>query len=264
MELQELVSRGRFLFLRSPKKFELFRLVNGKFSAKELAIKTGRHESNILNDLASMEELELIMIKSDGKGKEIRKNNSVVYEKTPLTKNLRLSYFTNVIKFQKETIKKDKEVKTKRKEVDYISIPSEGQISQIINEGEGQLYEFKRAGVDIQKLTSEIAAFSNTKKGGLIFYGVEDDGIVSGSDKRRQELDAPLTDSIKRNIDPPPKVKIYSKEYLGYGILIILTPPRNKKIVHLYRGRALIRKNTVVCEIKSSELGDLHKGKDIC
>jgi len=263
MDLQELVSRGTFIFSKSSRKFELFKLVNGRLSAKELAIKTGRHESNILNDLVSMEELELIRQKKDGGGKIARKNNSIIYEKTSLARNVPLSYFVDTIKSQKELIKKEIKVKHRKERISIISMPSESQLSQIINEEEGQLYEFKRAGADVRKLTKEIAAFSNTKIGGIIFYGIEDDGTVTGSDKKKQELDAPLMDCINRNINPPVKAQLYSKKYLGYEIILIVIPPHKKKTVHFYDGRPLIRKSTIICVMSPAETKILYKGGEI-
>ena len=41
MELQELISRGRFVFSGAPKRLEVFRLINGKRNTKEIAIKIG-------------------------------------------------------------------------------------------------------------------------------------------------------------------------------------------------------------------------------
>ena len=84
MEIQELVSRGRILFSGAPARLEVFKLVNGKRSAKELSIKLGRSNIAILNDLLKMKDLELIFPKMDKNGEVIKKANSIVYEKAPL------------------------------------------------------------------------------------------------------------------------------------------------------------------------------------
>ena len=55
MELQELISRGRFLFSGAIKRFEIFKLINGKKSAKEIAIKVDRSFSSVLQDIEKME-----------------------------------------------------------------------------------------------------------------------------------------------------------------------------------------------------------------
>ncbi len=51
MELQELISRGRFIFSGAPKRLEVFKLINGKRSTKDLARETGRSHNSILNDI---------------------------------------------------------------------------------------------------------------------------------------------------------------------------------------------------------------------
>ena len=56
--VQELISRARLLFDGSPKRLEVFELVNGKRSNKELAVKTGKTFANTLTDLSKMKALE--------------------------------------------------------------------------------------------------------------------------------------------------------------------------------------------------------------
>ena len=188
MELQELISRARLLFDGFPKRLEVFELVNGKRSNKELAVKTGKTFANTLTDLSKMKALELIITKKDVEGKVVLKDNSPLYEKNPLIDFLSSKYFKEYAPSQGKLYVKKVETKGKHDRVpSQFSIPSETEILDICRNGEDQRYEFKSQGTDVQKLTKEISAFANTRSGGLILYGVADDGSIHGTDVPRAE-----------------------------------------------------------------------------
>lgn len=50
-DLHELITRGRFLFNAAPNRFETYRLINGKRTAKEIARKTGKKVTNVHRDI---------------------------------------------------------------------------------------------------------------------------------------------------------------------------------------------------------------------
>ncbi len=102
-------------------------------------------------------------------------------------------------------------------------------------------------------MTKEIAAFANTKLGGLVFYGVEDDGTITVSDKRKQELDQSLQNSVRNAISPSLTINIEEKDILGYQIIIIQIPAWNKKDVYHYEGRVYIRRGTNVFMAKPED-----------
>jgi hypothetical protein len=261
VEIQELVARGRILFSGAPARLEVFKLVNGKRSAKDLARKLGRSNSSILHDLLKMKDLELILPKMDKNGKEVKKNNSIVYEKAPLIRHISISYFGDYTKIAKQSVKaKDLGRKTKSKRLPSLHIPSETEILDICRHGEDQLYEFKAAGTDIQKLTKECAAFANTKLGGIIIYGVEDDGTIAGTDKRKQELDQPIQNSIRNAISPSLIVEIAERDVLGHKLILIRIPAWNRKDVYQYMGRVLLRIGTNAFIAKPEQTKKLHKG----
>ncbi len=93
MEIQELVARARILFSGTHARFEVFKLVNGKRSAKEIATKLRRSVANVLHDMQKMRDMELIIPKTDRNGKVLKKSDSIVYEKAPLIRHLPLTYF---------------------------------------------------------------------------------------------------------------------------------------------------------------------------
>lgn len=258
--LQELISRARFLLNDSPKRLEVFKLVNGKKSAKEISQKTKRSLSVVLQDLQKMKELGIIdfMIKE---GKMIKRDNSIVYQKNPALKHLSPSLLKNPNKIP--VPKNENKRKTTRSNNPAAYIPKESEILDICKGGESQTIEFKRAGVDVRTLSKEICAFANTKDGGLIFYGIEDDGTISQRDKKMAELDQSLNNSLYNTVTPALTVKIIEREVVGNRILIIAVNPWNKKDVYHYESRVYIRKGTNVFCAKQEESRSLFSGKYI-
>lgn len=260
MEIQELISRGRFIFHGAPNRLEVFKSVNGKRSAKDIVAKTKRKIVNILHDLQKMRDMELIKPKIDNKGEVVRKQDYKVYEKAPLLRHVSIKYFQDPIKAKKKFGKRINK-KVVGRQLKSIPVPLETGILEICRNGEDQLYEFKAAGVDIDNITREIGAFLNTKLGGIVFYGIDDDGTISGSDKHRQKLDQSLHNSIRANIEPQATVTIKEKDVAGYGVIIIIIPPWNRKDVYHYKGKVLIRRGTNVFTAKAEESKRLHRGE---
>jgi len=263
LEIQELVSRARILFSDAPKRLEVFKLVNGKRSGKAIATKSGKPYVPTLHDLRKMKDLELISPKVDKNGKTLRKDNSIVYEKVPLIRHISISYFTDPTIIAKESAKSKELGRRVKTHVSSLHMPNETEVLDICRDGEDQIYEFKAAGIDLQKLTKEIAAFANTKFGGLIFYGVENDGTIAGTDKRRQELDQPLQNSIRNSISPSLTIDIEEKDVLGHRIIIIRVPAWNRKDVYQFEGRVHIRLGTNVFVAKPEQSRKLHDGVPI-
>ncbi|MFA4890020.1 MAG: RNA-binding domain-containing protein [Candidatus Paceibacterota bacterium] len=261
MNLQELVARARLLFEGAPKRRQVFNLVNGKKSGKELARKSGKSLSATLQDLQKMKDLELITFKINDDGTTLKKENSTVYEQAPLLKHLPNSYFDAPEKVAVVKPKITTSTKSKNAVMRTLAIPSIQQILDICCSGEDQLYEFKSARTIMEKLSKEVCAFANTKQGGIIFYGVEDDGAIENSDVTRQKFDQSIQNSIKYNITPTPAVKIIEKDVLGYKIILIIIPSWNKKDVHHFQDAIYIRRGTNVFKAKADEARKLHNGE---
>lgn len=263
-DLQELISRGRFVFSNAPKRLEVFKLINGKRSTKEIAQKINRDLSSVLNDIKKLKDMELIEEKKDSKGNIIRKGKAVVYEKTKLIKHVPLSYFQEVA----ETSKLVKRVPTRRvkgRRPTIIHVPSEREILDICKQGEDQIYEFKAPGTKTEKITKEIAAFLHTGNGGIIFYGIQDDGSILGSDLTRQEFDQRIQNSIRNTISPPPNIYIKERNIMGSKIILIIVPPWDRKTIYQYTldSRYYIRKGTNIFALKPEEIQKLSKGEPI-
>lgn len=260
MELQELVSRARLLLLSAPKRAQIFQLVNGRHSTKDIAVKTRRPLSAVLHDLQKMKAMEVVVPRRDSAQKNVVKDGFAVYEKNALLKHLPSGYFTapEKVQAQKKTIASKTR---KRGSQTLLKIPNEKEIIDICTAGEDQLYEFKQAGVEVTKLAKEICALANTRQGGFIFYGVDDGGKVLGTDKTRQAFDPALQNSIKHNITPSVSIRLSEKEVLGVKILVIAVPPRDADEVYYYNNVVYIRKGTVAIPASPSEVRKMHKGE---
>lgn len=263
-ELQELVSRGRFVFSGASKRFEVFKLINGKRSTKEIARKTGRRLSSVLGDIQNLKHMELVKEKKDRNGDILKKEGGVVYEKTPLIKHVPLSYFQDVAKTSR-LVKKIRTRKTKGTKLAVIHVPSEKEILDICKDGEDQLYEFKAPGTDTAKITKEIAAFLHTRNGGIIFYGIDDDGTIIGSDIKRQELDQKMQNSIRYTLSAQPNIEIRERNVMGSTVLMVIIPPWDRETIYQYTKdtRLYIRKGTNVFALQSDEIKKLSRGEYI-
>ncbi|MEM2293474.1 MAG: ATP-binding protein [Candidatus Aenigmatarchaeota archaeon] len=263
-DLQELISRGRFIFSNAPKRLEVFKLIDGKRSTKDIARKTGRNLLSVLNDVEKLRDMELIEEKKDPKGNIVRKERATVYEKARLIKHVPLSYFQEVAETSK-LVKKMPTRRAKGGKPTIIYVPSEREILDICKQGEDQIYEFKAPGTEIAKITKEIAAFLHTKNGGIIFYGVQDDGSILGSDLTRQEFDQRIQNSARNTISPPPNIEVRERNVMGSKIILIIIPPWDGKTIYQYTldNRYYIRKGTNVFALKPEEIKKLSIGETI-
>jgi hypothetical protein len=264
MELQELISLGRFIFSGAAKRLEVFRLIDGKKNTKEIAIKMGRNFEATSNDLKKLKDMGLIEQKKDNDGKIVEKDSCAVYEKVPLLRHVPLSYFHDTSRGKIKVVKKERIYKEAGKSrLSSLAVPSENEILDICKHGEDQIYEFKAPGIETSKVSKEVAAFLNTKVGGLIFYGVDDDGSIIGSDTRRQDFDQSLQNSIRNTISPQPNVEIKERDVLGHKVLVVVIPPWDRKNIYQYKmdGRVYIRKGTNIFVATPEELKKLGKGE---
>lgn len=260
-DLQELISRGRFIFNGSPKRLEVFKLINGKRTSKDISLKTGRSLSAISQELQKLRDLELIQPKEDNEGNIIKKGPGIVYEVLPLIRHVPISYSQDVVSLKHMKKKTPKKIRAKSNH--SIHIPSETEILDISKQGENQVYEFKTQGTDIKKITKELAAFIHTKNGGIVFYGIEDDGSIVGTDIKRQDFDNRIHNSIKNTLSSAPNIELKERTVLGVKLLLIIVPPWDKKTLCQYtpNGGYYIRKGTNVFALKPDEMKKLMKGE---
>jgi hypothetical protein len=259
MDLQELISRGRFIFAGAPQRLTIYKLVDGRKTAKLIAKLTKRYVTNVHGDLRRLADIGLIEEKKK-EGQTVKKDGFTLYEKTPLARTVPISYFTGPTKLRKPTTPIGS-AKNKAKRPQLLPLPSENEVLDMCKKGEDQTVEFKAAGTDVRKITREIAAMLNTRQGGIVLYGVEDDGTIQGTDVSRQKFDQPLQNSVKNSIAPAATVTLKSVSAIGTEILVIIASPWNRKDVYQFDEKVLIRKSTNVFAAKPEELKKLHKGE---
>ena len=264
MDLQELITRGRFIFSKAPERLRLFELVNGRRNTPTFAKMTRRHVNNVRRDLQLLSDGGLIQPRADKNGATLKVDGFPVYEKVPLARTVPTAYFRGTTKALSAPSKarEASAVKpTKAKRPPPLRLPTETELLDICRHGEDQLFEFKGQGTDTKKIAREIAAMLHTRQGGLILYGVDDAGTIEGADMTRQKLDQAVQNSVKNTISPAAVVKLHSVQALGHEVVIIAVPPWNRKDVYHYEERVLIRKGTNVFAAKPEESRKLHRGQ---
>jgi DNA-binding transcriptional ArsR family regulator len=261
VNLQELIVRGRIIFDGANRRLRIFELVNGQLSTREIARKAGRGLSSVDQDVEKLRDMELIQEKRNDKGNPVKKDGSKVYQKTPLIRHIPISYFSDVAE-TKKLVKKSGKTIGRISRTGSIHIPSENEILDICKEGEDQLYEFKAPGVAADKVTKEISGFLHTKGGGVVFYGIEDDGSIIGTDIRRQDFDQKIQNSVRNTISPPPFIEIKERKVMGSSVLLVVIPPWDRKTIYqnTLDSRYYIRRGTNVFALKPDELRKLSQG----
>ncbi len=215
VDLQELIARARMIFDGASRRLEVFELVNGGRSTKEMSRKTGRGLTAVEKDIRKIRDMELIQERKDVKGNATKKGGYAVYEKTPLIRHVPISYFEDVANTSK-LVRQTPKGRAKIPKLAIIHVPLENEILDICKQGEDQLYEFKAPGVGTDKITKEIAGFLHTKGGGIIFYGIDDGGAIIGADMRRQDLDQKIQNSARNTVSPPPSIENQRAESDGF------------------------------------------------
>lgn len=101
------------------------------------------------------------------------------------------------------------------------------EVLQLISEGENSRVEFKRKFTTFEKIARELIAFANSK-GGLIFFGIDDNGEIVGvkSEKEAEEL---LLETATKYCEPQIDLKIYVMEIEGKDVVIGEVKESNKK-----------------------------------
>ena len=147
MDLQELITRGRFIFAGAPERLSLYQLVDGRQNTAQLAKRARRHINNVRRDLNRIRDAGLIQPKLDKSGSQVERSDFPIYEKVPLARTIPIYYFrgTSVSKHRPsgENPKVSRTTHERRKS---LPLPTEQEILDICKNGEDQQYEFKAAG----------------------------------------------------------------------------------------------------------------------
>jgi len=242
----------------------VFELVNGRRNTAEIAKTTRRHVNNVSRDLRLLADGGLIQPRSSKDGDFLKVDGIPVYEKVPLARTIPMTYFhgssTALAAPSRRSRAQSNPKASRLRRPPSLPVPSETELLDICRKGEDQIYEFKGQGAAANKIVREIGAMLNTRQGGIVFYGVDDDGTIQGSDMSRQKLDQSVQNSVKSNISPAAVVKLHTVKVLGNEVIAVVVSPWNRKDVYQFEERVLIRKGTNVFSAKPEESRKLHRG----
>jgi predicted HTH transcriptional regulator len=101
------------------------------------------------------------------------------------------------------------------------------KIKEIIAAGEGLNTEFKQRFSTHNKIAKEIIAFANTK-GGLLFFGIDDDGSIYGVDSEK-EISELVKETIDEYCEPIIDYKINFIDLFSKEIVVIEIPESETK-----------------------------------
>jgi hypothetical protein len=272
IDLQELITRARFVFAGAPGRRDVFGEVDGKRTLSEIAVRLRRRPSNVWKDLIMLRDTGLIEVPDEQHGNggpSPNKKRGLAFRKVPLARTIPPRYFlpTNAppTRPHRETDSRSaasrnpKTAATRRPAPQRV--PSETELLDLCKAGEDQTVEFKDGVTDLAKIVREIGAMANTSKGGLVLVGVSDAGLIQGAGRSRQQFDQPLQNSIRANIQPALTVGLHAVVALGSTVLVVVVPPWNRRDVYHFQERVLLRKGTSVFAAKPEESRRLHTGK---
>ncbi len=100
-------------------------------------------------------------------------------------------------------------------------------LKALISEGENFKIEFKRQFSGTEKIAKELIAFANTK-GGMILFGVDDDGTIYGVESEKSEIDF-IYEAARSHCEPAIEPIVQVIELNGKDIVVaIVEESRNK------------------------------------
>ncbi len=92
------------------------------------------------------------------------------------------------------------------------------KLKEIISKGENLTTEFKQRFSTHNKIAKEIIAFANTK-GGLLFFGVDDDGSIYGVESEK-EISELIKETAEKYCEPSIDYKLKFVELFGREIVV--------------------------------------------
>lgn len=93
-------------------------------------------------------------------------------------------------------------------------------VKMLIEEGEGFELEFKRKVSSPEKIAKTISSFANTN-GGIILFGVDDDGSIIGVESEKTEVDL-IQQAGEYYCDPPVDIQVSYVPYNNKDVIVVL------------------------------------------
>ncbi|WP_159421102.1 RNA-binding domain-containing protein [Candidatus Chrysopegis kryptomonas] len=104
-------------------------------------------------------------------------------------------------------------------------------MNNILFEGEGLTVEFKRKVSSPEKIARAMIAFANTH-GGVLIFGIDDDGSVVGVDSEKEEIDL-IFQAATQHCYPPIEPKIEIFELNGKDVIVVTIEQSENRPHHL-------------------------------
>lgn len=116
-------------------------------------------------------------------------------------------------------------------------------VKMLIDEGEGFELEFKRKVSSPEKIAKTISAFANTN-GGIILFGVDDDGTLIGVESEKSEVDL-IRQAGEFYCNPPVALEVSFVPYNHKDIIVVTVEESDTKphfvVTEENGGKAFIR-----------------------
>lgn len=125
------------------------------------------------------------------------------------------------------------------------------QLKTLVKHGESETLEFKNSTGSLNTGMQTVCAFLNSNHGGIVIFGVKDDGKIIGqkvTDSTRKEIAVELN-----KIDPHPKidVKYVNIENSLQAIIMVVNP--GEKTPYTYDGRPYARSQSTTIRMTKEE-----------
>lgn len=131
-------------------------------------------------------------------------------------------------------------------------------LEEILSLGENSNCEFKEQLPQNKVLAQEVCSFANNKGGGVILFGVSDNGKVTGVDKKSLDsLKLRITDIIRDSCLPVPKIEFYLFDIPNGRTILTIQVYEVEQKPCLTSGRTYIRVGSSVRIATSEEIRKL-------
>lgn len=130
------------------------------------------------------------------------------------------------------------------------------QLKSLIKQGESKILELKSSTDSLTGAIQTVCAFLNSEQGGMIVFGVKDDGHITGqlvTDKTCKEIGIELN-----KIEPYEKITIAEASISGDKKVIVFMVRPGEKGPYTYDGRAFIRHQSTTTRMSKEEYLYLH------
>jgi len=137
----------------------------------------------------------------------------------------------------------------------------EDEIRTVIQKGENEEVEFKENISNLQSISKVICSFSNTR-GGVLFIGVKDNGMISGLDSDSDIIQQKIS-SITDVIYPSPILRIEEKWIDEKMVFIAIVQRPVENVYYTYKGAIYVRMGSTTRRLEGQSQLEFLRRKQI-